>query len=96
MRIACSNACVWRWNCACASSMRLRSRPIQTAMLSATPAERAIHGIDERSAPAVSPKLVARHHIVLGQIHPDEIRCEVKHQRGIDFVAVHRLGLSFQ
>src|SRR6267378_7720109 len=44
----------------------------------------------------VTSELLARHHIVLGQIEIHEIRCQKKHDRRIHLVAVHRFPLALE
>src|ERR1700737_713607 len=49
----------------------------------------------EPTAP-VTCELLARHHIVLGQIEVHEIRCQKEHDRCIYLVAVHRFPLALK
>src|SRR5258707_12730764 len=47
-------------------------------------------------ATAVSPNLVTGHHIVFGEIQPDELGREIQQNGSVHYVAMHGLGLPLE
>src|SRR5688500_12912768 len=51
---------------------------------------------DAQPPAPVTSQLFARHHIILCELHSHEVGGEVQHDRRVDLIAVHRLGLTLE